>query len=251
MLNRFFQFSTLLVLTLNFSVVAGELINHEYSHYQLWIDCEENAAIAFEYQIRSDKGNKARYKSFYDDPKLPQKCEQKSRESYKHFDSEMPSFDRGNLAAANHFDFDKKALKEANYMANVLPQTLQLNRGAWKRTEELIECYRDTFNLSNYGGVVWGEDSRNDLFMKSHGIRTPDYYWRVIFGVHNGDEFFSAWLLPNTKDAKSSNLENYQIQLVDLMVLIEYEQVKEMLENLDVKSGKPFIYKKGCKAYES
>jgi endonuclease G len=241
----------ILCLVVNYNVIAGELINQKYSHYQLWIDCDENVAIAFEYKITSDKGNKTRYTSFYDDPKLPHKCEQKSRDSYKHFATDLPKYDRGHLAAANHFDFDKKALKEANYMANVVPQTLQLNRGAWKRTEELIECHRDRFDLTNLGGVIWGEDSRNDLFVKSHGIKTPDFYWRLISGVHNNQDYFSAWLLPNTKDAKSANLKNYQIEISNLVSLIEYEQIKTILENLDVKSGKSFTYKKGCKAYES
>lgn len=249
--TRVFTRLLFIALAINFGVNASELRNQKYPHYQLWVDCDENAAVAFEYVIQSDKGNKARYSSFYDDPKLPQECEQKSRDSYKHYASDMPKYDRGHLAAANHFDFDKKALKEANYMANVMPQTLQLNRGAWKRTEEIIECYRDTFDLVNFGGIIWGEDSRNDLFVASHGVRTPDYFWRIIFGSHNNQNYFSAWLLPNSKDAKSANLKHYQIELSDLIALLDYEQIKSMLESLEVKSGKPFTYKKGCKAYES
>ena len=42
----------------------------------------------------------------------------------------------------------------------ILPQSANMNRGAWLLTEEIVECYRDIGELLVIGGVVWG-DSRD------------------------------------------------------------------------------------------
>ncbi|NQY48935.1 MAG: DNA/RNA non-specific endonuclease [Colwellia sp.] len=230
---------------------AQALVEQQYTHYKLWVDCKERASIAFYYVASEDKGNKTKYNSFYDDPSLPQSCQQLSREAYSHYNDFESKYHRAQLAAANHFDFDKAALKEANFMANVLPQTLQLNRGAWKRTEELVECYRDSFDVVNYGGVIWGTDSRNDLFVNSHGIRTPDYFWRVLVGEYKSQKYFSAWIVPNANDARASKLQHYAVGIEQLIARVEYEEIKSLLNSLEVKFGKKFKYNKGCKAYVS
>lgn len=244
--------TTLSITFASLLVRAEPTINlHNYDHYQLWVDCSERAAIAFKYTVSKDLGNKKRYHSFYDDLSVKQECKQKKRSSYSHYNSDKPKYDRGHLAAANHFDFDKDALKQANIMTNVLPQTLQLNRGAWKRTEELIECYRDRFPVNTVGGVIWGTDSSNDLFFTSHGIRTPDYFWRIHWGKLDSQSYMSAWVMPNTEDARASNLKNYRVDIDSLVQLLEYPQLKKLLFELRIQSGKPFKYSKGCKLHES
>ncbi|HIG39559.1 MAG TPA: hypothetical protein EYQ14_03340, partial [Gammaproteobacteria bacterium] len=39
-------------------------------------------------------------------------------------------YDRGHLVPANHLDYSKKAIKQSNYMTNILPQAANMNRGA-------------------------------------------------------------------------------------------------------------------------
>lgn len=241
--------SIVCLILLNSTVYSSESLTvREYEHYQLWISCDENAAVAFSYRLGSDEGNLKRFNSFFDDVSINQDCKQTSRKPYSHHSTNLPKFDRGHLAAANHFDFDRNALKQDNFIVNALPQTVKLNRGAWKRTEELIECYRDRFALNTLGGVIWGSNSENDVFKTSHGIRTPDYYWRVISSEKG---YFSAWVLPNTSDAKSANLNNYEISLEKLIDQIEYKEIRENLKALKTKQGNPFVYGKECKLYVS
>jgi len=230
---------------------AQTLVEQQYTHYKLWLDCKERASIAFSYVASKDKGNKTKYTSFYDDPSLPQSCQQLSRKAYNHYNDTESKYHAAQLAAANHFDFDKRALKEANFMANVLPQTLPMNRGAWKRTEELVECYRDRFDVVNYGGVIWGTDSKNDLFLTSHGVRTPDYFWKVLTGKHENEQYFTAWIVPNVNDARASKLQHYVVGLEQLIARVEYQEIKLLLKSLEVKFGKQFKYNKGCKAHVS
>ncbi|MEH6444485.1 MAG: DNA/RNA non-specific endonuclease [Oceanospirillaceae bacterium] len=234
--------------------INKELIHVEYDRYELWIDCDEKAAIAFRYTVADDLANLTRYSNFYKDPNAPLNCHQLSNKPYEHHDSKLPKFERGQLAAANHFDSSKKALRQANYMSNVLPRTAALNRGSWKRTEQLIECYRDTFPVTTMGGVIWGTNDLNDAFTLSHGIKTPDSYWRLLSGGLNGNDHYISWILPNNETASSSMLQHYEISYDELIQLIQPVVSLDVLAKLDklkIKSGKPFKYTKGCRAYGS
>ncbi len=82
-------------------------------------------------------------------------------------------------------------------MANIMPQTRALNRGAWAATEVLTKCYREQGPVWVIGGVYWGDDTSNDFFVQSHGLVTPDGYWKVMI---RGEDV-NAWFFPNSGDA--------------------------------------------------
>lgn len=63
-------------------------------------------------------------------------------------------------------------------MTNILPQVAQMNRGAWLLTEEIVE-FRDIDELLVIGGVIWGNNPADDYFILSHGVKTPDAFWKV------------------------------------------------------------------------
>ena len=60
-------------------------------------------------------------------------------------------YDRGHLVPSNHLDYAADVIRSGNTMSNVLPQNKDLNRNAWRLTEEIIECYRDTEPLDVVG----------------------------------------------------------------------------------------------------
>jgi len=105
------------------------------------------------------------------------------------------------------------SIMETNYMTNVLPQTSTLNRGAWLATEEIIECYRDIQDIQVFGGAIWGNDTTNDYFVESHGIETPDYYWKVIV---RADGKALGWLLPKTDQPTRKRLDKYLVKILSL-----------------------------------
>jgi endonuclease G, mitochondrial len=85
-------------------------------------------------------------------------------------------YDRGHLVPANHLDYSKVAIRQSNFMTNILPQAANMNRGAWLLTEEITECYRDIDELLIIGGVLWGDNLNDDFFTESHGVKTPDAF---------------------------------------------------------------------------
>ena len=96
------------------------------------------------------------------------------------------------MVAANHLDHNDLTIKESMYMTNIMPQTVILNRQAYLVAEEIFECWRDIVNLNTIVGIIMGDNVDNDYFVNSHGVRTPDYYWRIIEKEIDGDVI--AWI---------------------------------------------------------
>jgi endonuclease G len=188
----------------------GNLLKLDYQGFTIWLDCQERAPVKFRYNAQHDTGNEARAKNFSLDPDVPQDCQQTSTAAYGH------GYDRGHQVPANHLDYSPKAIKQSNYMTNILPQTSQINRGAWLLTEEIIECYRDIDELLVISGVIMGNNPTDDYFLQSHGVKTPDAFWKVVIRGTGQDERAIAWVVPNSKEATRKHLDSYLITVDEL-----------------------------------
>jgi endonuclease G len=188
----------------------GDLLELDYQGFTIWLDCRQRAPVKFRYNAQHDAGNEARAKDFNLDPNIPKECQQTSAAAYGH------GYDRGHQVPANHLDASSVAIKQSNYMTNILPQTSQMNRGAWLQTEEIIECYRDIDELLVIGGVIWGNNPNDDYFVRSHGVKTPDSFWKVIIRGAGQNERTIAWVVPNSKGATRNNLDSYLVSVNEL-----------------------------------
>jgi len=192
------------------AIRQGDLIQLDYEGFTVWLDCSKRGPIKFRYTAQHDGGNSKRYDKFMFDPKVPPECQQTSAKAYGH------GYDRGHQVPANHLDASEVAIKQSNFMTNILPQTSQMNRGAWLETEEIVECYRDIAELLVIGGVIWGNNPADDYFQQSHGVETPDAFWKVIIRGTGQDERAIAWIVPNTSQATRKNLDSYLVSIVEL-----------------------------------
>ena len=192
------------------SKVSDNILKLDYSGFTLWLDCSKRGAIRYQYVAQHDDGNFKRYDKFSLDPKVPKECQQYSSKTYG------LKYDRGHQVPANHMDYSALAIKQTNYMTNILPQTANMNRGAWLQTEKITECYRDIAELLVIGGVIWGNNEADDYFLQSHGVRTPDAYWKVIIRGTGQDEQAIAWIVPNSQDATAKRLDQYLVSVDDI-----------------------------------
>ncbi|WGS88696.1 DNA/RNA non-specific endonuclease [Methylomonas sp. UP202] len=194
--------------------IAGDRMKLDYQGFTVWLDCSQRGPVRFEYIASKDSGDLPRAKDFSLDPAVPKECQQFSAAAYGH------GYDRGHQVPANHLDGSEEALRQSNYMTNILPQVAQMNRGAWERTEEIIECYRDLEDLHVIGGVIWGNNPADDYFLRSHGVKTPDAFWKVVIRGTGQDQRAIAWVVPNSPSATKSNLDRYLISVGNLEQLI-------------------------------
>lgn len=193
---------------------ASNIKQLDYTGFTVWIDCSKRGAVKFRYTPQRDTGSFKRYDDFFLDPNVPSECQQLSSKAYG------STYDRGHLVPANHLDFSQDAIKQTNSMTNILPQHKNMNRGAWLLTEEIIECYRDIDELLVLGGVVWGDNPADDYFVTSHGVKTPDAFWKVIIRGTGANERAIAWLIPNSAEATKKNLDHYLISIAELEKII-------------------------------
>lgn len=213
--------------------------------FTIWLDCAKRGVIKFQYSAQRDTGNAKRLSSFFVDPDVPNICQQTSVKSYKRPIGKKPTYDRGHLVPANHMDNSDEAIRQSNYMTNVLPQVRQMNRGAWLRTEKIIECYRDIDELLVIGGVIWGDDLSDDFFMNSHGVETPSSFWKIIIRGVNGDTRVISWIIPNSAEATHRNLDTYLVSINEIEELTgEFITVDEFLK--DNVSSISWIIPRGC-----
>lgn len=217
----------------------SNVLRINYPGFTVWLDCSKRGAIKFQYNAQHDTGNLKRYDSFFIDPNVPSECQQFSAKPYGQ------QYDRGHQVPANHLDYSAEAIKATNFMPNILPQAANMNRGAWLGTEEITECYRDTDELLIIGGVIWGDNPADDYFVQSHGVKTPDAYWKVIIRGTGQDERAIAWIVPNSQEATKKNLDKYLVT-VDEIEKITGEKIPVADYAKHDKPNQSWIIPQGC-----
>lgn len=61
-----------------------------------------------------------------------------------------------------------------------------------------------------------GNNPADDYFVQSHGVKTPDAFWKVVIRGTGQDERAIAWVVPNSKDATRKHLDNYLVNVDEL-----------------------------------
>lgn len=184
----------------------------DYGGFRLLYDCDLKSAIRFEYKLDRDTGNFRRPTAFNFDPNFSKNCAQQlSTNSYA---SVVSGWDRGHLVASNHMDYDAAYLLSANYMTNIVPQLANFNQGLWKETENITECHRDLAPIQVIGGVIYS-DASNDFFLASHGIKSPDYFWKTLITTNSTNQTETiSWLFPNQNGL--TNLDSFIVSIAEL-----------------------------------
>mmetsp|Transcript_16812 Transcript_16812/g.33548 ORF Transcript_16812/g.33548 Transcript_16812/m.33548 type:complete len:919 (+) Transcript_16812:167-2923(+) len=226
-----------------------------YTFGSVWNDCDKKGPVRFTYGSKCDEGCLERAHSFSLSPisffgtqSSSDACQQSSTAAYPTYcsDGTTPysdscsgtkvSHDRGHQVPANNFDNDAVAIEETNYMVNIMPQAAQMNRGAWLKTEMMVECWRNVDPISVVGGAVYIEDCTGDgcevpewvdssgnkvdrvnWFMDSHRVKNPAYFWKMIIRAPEGkpEEHIAFWM-PNHESAKASAIDDYVVSVNQL-----------------------------------
>ncbi len=222
---------------------ASDLLKREYKGFTLWLDCEvHHGATAFYYEIGRDRGRvRQKNRAFKFDRKVNLSCQPQSWRSYRTttVNPGDGTWERGFLVPPRHMDQHADRLKETYYLTNTLPQstTLKKAEGAWHQTEIISECYREHTQLKIWGGVIWGRNKENDYFIATHGIETPDYWWKLIYRSDN--KHYVAWIFPNNRSAKAANIDRFIVNFDALKVRVPFIPLLAILESSE--AGEVFL----------
>lgn len=214
-------------------------VSHNDTFYYLWMDCCRRTAVRFMYEIRPDRVNYDRADWTKDDRKdqnnnriVSDACQPKSVKTFKHPEcmdrrklQEQPCYDRGHLAMANHLDRSAQAMRSTFYGPNMVPQLAAMNQspGTWGRIEDILECQRDEQHLESItvvGGMIFNDTSNDDWSVSSHGMPTPDAFWRVHVRYYRqswNSRFrppkVDAWLLPHSLEYARTDPDRWRVSV--------------------------------------
>ncbi len=205
----------------------------DYDGFTLWLDCSEKLALMAKYEVTKDTADfqKKSYKMGKD-----KGCRQSSSKTYSSAGKKLPEgrrpkhqFHNGHLVPANHLDYSQTSIDESMFMDNIFPQVGRFNGsgGSWFYTEKLTECLREGTDMDVYLGLIMGDDSVNDYFLSSHGVKTPDYAWKII---HRKDtDKIQIYLMPNSYDSIESEMDTYVVGFDELLVKMTDQSIKDKL----------------------
>ena len=156
----------------------------QYEGFTVVIDCRHNGPIAYWMTLSADTGNEPRLSDFQLDDSIPAHCQMTTGDSFQvtvQEENQFGKFHRGHLADANSLDGSEQSMADSFFVTNMLPQAARFNGGggAWRRTEQISECYREITTLHIWGGVLWGAEATNDLFRDSRGAQPSPPYPRT------------------------------------------------------------------------
>lgn len=202
----------------------------DYDRYEVLVSCKYRMPLISILSIGQDigNGNTSNRNYFIDEEAAAQNCQQSSSNRYAQINSD---YDVGHLTAIDHLDDSIKAALETNAMTNLVPQNKAMNRyGAWKKTETLVECYRDDviepLGMTIFSGVIIGSDIDNDHFTMSHDLMsTPDYMWKLIYFKRKNQ--YDAWIIKNDANSLSSNLDEFRKPITKIIEVLKNDSEKE------------------------
>jgi endonuclease G len=200
--------------------IPSGLTQLNYDNYSLLYNCQHRGYEVFWFNTVKDTGNLPRYEPFHAESRLPKRCRQYKESPYG------KGYHRGHGVNSNPWDHSKHLMKQTNYFSNIVPQHAEQNAqnaqkvdGLWRHLEKVAECYRDKGEVFVVGGNVWGNNSNNDYFVRSHGVTTPD----TLFKIMRIDNKTYAYLIPNDGRANYRNAANYQVSIGQIENALGYE----------------------------
>ena len=96
----------------------------------------------------------------------------KTKKGFPHFNYVKSGYDRGHLCPAEDFAYDLDLMKSTFYYHNAIPQTMKLNRGNWKKYENIIraESKKDSLLI-----ICGGCDYNNGLI--------PSKCFKIVYSL--------------------------------------------------------------------
>lgn len=106
-------------------------------------------------------------------------------------------YDRGHMAPAADFRWNKDAVAESYYYSNIAPQLPEFNRGTWAKLEMFVrslaiqanELYVITGPILNY--------KLGKLQQGSYTVATPKYFYKILYDLYPPNYKAIAFLMPN------------------------------------------------------
>ncbi|MFY0627381.1 MAG: DNA/RNA non-specific endonuclease [Reichenbachiella sp.] len=198
----------------------------EHSFFALRYNEKKEQADWVAYKLIGSNLENAKYKrrdNFREDPKVQTKSAHPN-------DYKGSGYDRGHLAPAADFTWNKDGLDESFYMSNMSPQLPGFNRGIWKRLEEKTrEFAKSNGEIFIVTGPIF--DAKSEKIGKNK-VAIPDRYYKAIIELTGKETKGIAFVLDHEKS--SDDLGSFAISidaLENITALDFFPNLPDQLEN--------------------
>ena len=128
---------------------------------------------------------------------------------------------RGHLAPASNFKYNKQAYQRAFCLWNIFPQNAESNAGLWLCAERLAQHLVDKAGIKTvyvYSGTRFkvhtdaeGNKFKHFELIGSTGIAVPDVAYKIYVAPHDGMTYTFAVMMDNSKNgARDTDLLKYE-----------------------------------------
>lgn len=188
------------------SGVREQIIVHK--GYTVSFNPDWNIANWVAYELTADEtvGVEERRDKFMPDPDV-------ATDPVQHSDYTNSGLDRGHLAPAGDMKWSETAMNESFYTTNICPQNHNLNTKSWKRLEEQVRDWAQSFGNVYIctGPIVENTDS---TIGRDHSIVVPQAFYKAVL-VKTGDEWHAiAFRMENRSEDTKKELPHF-VRTVD------------------------------------
>ena len=121
------------------------------------------------------------------------------------------------MCSAEDCDFSQEANNSTFRMCNVCPQSAQVNRGSWKKLEELGRQKAIEYKtLDILSGAIYTTES----YLPKTNVRIPDKFFKIFYNKEN--EYLDCYIV----DAKTAIMENVRLDKITELSGIAFEKAK-------------------------
>ena len=176
--------------------------------YKICYSYKYKGALSGWVTLHGDKVNSVNIKKrqrFYNEKTIPMKY----RTKYKDYTGYGKLWNRGHFVVADaDFDYDKKALKKAYTMANIIPQSAKVNQKTWVKVEKYGRLLASKLGSINSISIA---DYRGSSEKIGNNIVIPIGYWRIYY--NNKANFEKCFFYENVLevDYKSDKLKDHLV----------------------------------------
>ena len=195
-------------------------LNH--GSYDVIYSLDQNIPISVVYRLESPAVAAPRVERPADFSPDPLLAGSNLKDDYIH-----SGYSKGQMMSASTSRHDSIGMKESFYYVNVAPQTAKLNRGNWKRIENIERDLQDEYP---YVKVLCGNfTTNNSTFIGDDYVAVPDYCWKILITPATTAKPADTlcYLFPN-EDELSDDVETYRSSYKELEEYLPFS-INEMI----------------------
>lgn len=150
----------------------------------------------------------------------------------KHSDYTSTDFDRGHLAPAADFSWNKEGIETTFFTTNISPQDPQFNRGIWKQLESAVRGWATQHeHLYVVTGPILTERAKKRFPKEKNYIAVPQRYYKVLLNYIDDKPIAIGFILKN--EDSQNHLSTFVVSIDEVEKITGIDFFSELPDKLE------------------